>query len=79
MTGKLDSTNGTAGLLLNDPTLYKNLASTANKLNVLIDDIRVNPKRYLNISVFGRKQKNAPLTYPLADTLNSPYLIQKVD
>ncbi|MFT3911614.1 MAG: MlaD family protein [Ferruginibacter sp.] len=74
---KLDSTNGTAGLLLNDPSLYKNLASTANKLNLLIDDIRINPKRYVSISVFGKKSKQAPLTYPVADTINSPYIIQK--
>ncbi|MEO6671405.1 MAG: MlaD family protein [Ferruginibacter sp.] len=79
MTGKLDSTNGTAGLLLNDPTLYKNLASTANKLNVLIDDIRVNPKRYVTISVFGKKQKGSPLTSPTVDTVNSPYIIKKAD
>ena len=78
VTGKLDSTNGTAGLLLNDPTLYRNLASTANKLNTLIDDIRIHPKRYLNISVFGRKQKSDPISVPLADTANSPYIIERV-
>lgn len=77
LTTKLDSSNGTAGLLLNDPTLYKNLASTANKLNLLIDDIRINPKRYVSISVFGKKQKGAPLTAPTVDTFNSPYIIQK--
>ncbi|MBC7534688.1 MAG: MCE family protein [Ferruginibacter sp.] len=77
MTGKLDRSDGTAGLLLNDPALYKNLASTANKLNLLIDDIRVNPKRYVSISVFGKKQKNSPLTYPEVDTVNSPYIIRK--
>lgn len=76
MTSKLDSTNGTAGLLLNDPSLYKNLASTANKLNVLIDDIRVNPKRYVSISIFGRKHTNPTLDMPLVDTLNSPYIIE---
>jgi phospholipid/cholesterol/gamma-HCH transport system substrate-binding protein len=79
LTGKLDHKDGTAGLLLNDPSLYKNLASTANKLNLLIDDIRVNPKRYVSISVFGKKQKTSPLQYPLADTVNSPYIIQNAD
>ena len=79
MTSKLDSNNGTAGLLLNDPSLYKNLASTANKLNLLIDDIRINPKRYVSISVFGRKQKQPVLEHPLPDTLNSPYIIQKAN
>jgi len=73
--GKLNSTNGTAGMLLNDPKLYMNLASTANKLNVLLDDIKTNPKRYISFSVFGKKTKVSPLVVPLPDTLNSPYMI----
>ena len=79
LTSKLDSNKGTAGLLLNDPALYKNLASTANKLNLLLDDIRINPKRYVSISVFGKKQKTSPLMYPLTDTLDSPYIIEKAN
>ena len=55
---KLNSSDGSIGLLLNDPALYKNLSSTGNKLNLLLDDIRVNPKRYVNVSVFGKKQRN---------------------
>jgi len=73
--GKLNSTNGTAGMLLNDPKLYMNLASTANKLNLLLDDIKTNPKRYISFSVFGKKSKGSPLVVPLPDTLNSPYMI----
>ena len=75
--GKLNSTSGTAGLLLNDTKLYNNLTATANKLNLLIDDLRTNPKRYVNISIFGKKNKNNGLTVPLPDTLNAPYLKQK--
>ena len=78
LVSKFDKNDGTLGLLLNDPSLYKNLASTSNKLNLLIDDIRVNPKRYVNISVIGRKNSSPPLTYPLPDTLNSPYIIEKI-
>ena len=78
IVGKFDNSNGTIGKLLNDPALYQNLASTGNKLNLLLDDIRVNPKRYVSISVFGKKQKNEPLAVPLPDTLNSPYYIEKV-
>jgi phospholipid/cholesterol/gamma-HCH transport system substrate-binding protein len=77
MVSKFNSSNGSLGLLLNDPALYKNLASSGNKLNLLLDDIRINPKRYINISVFGKKQKNSPLLVPLPDTLNSPYYIEK--
>ncbi len=76
--GKFDNNNGTLGKLLNDPTMYKNLASSGNKLNLLLDDIRVNPKRYLNISIFGKKQNNNPILVPLPDTLNSPYYVEKV-
>ncbi len=74
--GKLDSKDGTAGLLLNDTKLYNNLSATANKLNLLIDDLKTNPKRYINISVFGRKNSNPGLTIPLPDTVNAPYLKQ---
>lgn len=78
MTTKLNSNSGTIGRLMNDPRLYNNLASTSNKLNTLLDDIRINPKRYLSISVFGRKAKNDPIMVPLADTVNSPYIIERV-
>ncbi len=79
IVGKINSSNGTLGKLMNDPVMYQNLASTGNKLNLLLDDIRVNPKRYVNISVFGKKQKSSPLLVPLPDTLNSPYYIEKVN
>lgn len=78
LVGKFNTNDGTIGLLLNDPSLYKNLASTANKLNLLIDDIRVNPKRYVNISILGKKNTSSPLSFPLPDTMNSPYIIEKV-
>lgn len=74
--GKLNNTTGTAGLLLNDTKLYNNLTATANKLNLLIDDLKTNPKRYINISVFGKKNTSTGLTVPLPDTVNAPYLKQ---
>lgn len=64
---KINSKDGTLGLLLNDKKLYDNLQETANKLNILIDDIRVHPKRYVNVSVFGKKDKGDYLTSPLLD------------
>jgi len=65
---KVNSTNGTAGLLLNDKKLYNNLENTTRSLNILLDDLRMHPKRYVNISVFGSKDKKGPLTAPLNDT-----------
>lgn len=78
MVAKMNSTDGSLGRLVNDPKLYDNLASTGNKLNLLLDDIRINPKRYVSISVFGRKQNNSPIQVPLPDTLHAPYYIEKV-
>ncbi len=72
--GKLNSTSGSAGLLLNDTKLYNNLSATTNKLNLLIDDLKTNPKRYLHISVFGKKNTTNSLTVPLPETINAPYL-----
>lgn len=64
---KINSRDGSLGLLLNDKTLYHNLESTSDKLNILLDDIRVHPRRYMNISVFGKKEKGNYLTAPLID------------
>lgn len=62
---KIDSKNGSIGRLLNDNQLYDNLANTTKSLNILMDDIRVNPKRYVSISIFGGKAKKQYLTSPL--------------
>jgi phospholipid/cholesterol/gamma-HCH transport system substrate-binding protein len=72
--GKLNSNSGTAGMLLNDTKLYNNLTATSNKLNLLLDDLKTNPKRYISFSVFGKKNKGDALTVPLPDTVNAPYL-----
>jgi phospholipid/cholesterol/gamma-HCH transport system substrate-binding protein len=69
---KLNSPNGTVGLLLNDKRLYNNLESTTRSLNTLLDDFRVHPKRYVNISVFGKKDKTGPLMAPVIDSTSKP-------
>jgi len=65
---KIDSKEGTLGLLLNDSKLYDQLLMTNRSLTTLLDDVRVNPKRYVNISVFGRKDKKGPLQVPIYDS-----------
>ena len=73
---KVNSDRGSLGLLMNDTKLYNNLNATSNKINLLLDDVRLHPKRYVNISVFGKKDKSEVLMVPLPDTVNAPYLIK---
>ena len=68
---RINSTNGTMGLLINDKRLYQNMESTTRSLNTLLDDFRLHPKRYVNISVFGKKDKTGPLMTPLPDSAAS--------
>jgi phospholipid/cholesterol/gamma-HCH transport system substrate-binding protein len=65
LTTKINSKEGSLGLLINDKSLYNNLQNSVRSLNILLDDIRVNPKRYVNISVFGKKNKGGYLEAPL--------------
>ncbi|MEG1543645.1 MAG: MlaD family protein [Tannerellaceae bacterium] len=51
-TEKLNSTDNSMGLLLNDKTLYNNLNSTADNASKLLFDLKQNPKRYVHFSVF---------------------------
>ena len=57
MTAKLNSNEGTLGLLMRDPELYRNLASTMNHADSLVMDLKAHPKRYVHFSLFGRKDK----------------------
>lgn len=59
---------GSMGKLATDEQLYKNLNSTANSLNILLQDLRLHPKRYVQVSVFGKKDKTGPLMSPIADS-----------
>jgi phospholipid/cholesterol/gamma-HCH transport system substrate-binding protein len=68
MTSKINSKEGSLGLLINDKALYNNLQNSVRSLNILLDDIRVNPKRYVSISVFGKKNKGGYLEVPLDST-----------
>lgn len=49
---KVDSGNGTAGRLLNDPTIYARVDSLLLRLDALVLDVKTNPRRYINLRVF---------------------------
>lgn len=51
----INNGQGSLGKLTKDEALYNNLNETSNNLNLLIKDLKENPKRYINISVFGKK------------------------
>jgi phospholipid/cholesterol/gamma-HCH transport system substrate-binding protein len=53
----LENGKGTAGKLLKDDALYNNLNRTMVSVNQLMTNFREYPKRYVNVSVFGRKDK----------------------
>jgi phospholipid/cholesterol/gamma-HCH transport system substrate-binding protein len=49
---KIEKGEGTLGMLINNDQLYKDLEKSALELNLLLEDIRLNPKRYVRVSVF---------------------------
>ena len=55
LSNKLNSPEGTMGKLLNDDQLYLNLDRTANQMGDLLQDMKLNPKRYVHFSLFGKK------------------------
>ena len=49
---KIDSRDGSAGMLLNDPGAYNDMRGVLQRMDSLLADIKKNPKRYINVSVF---------------------------
>lgn len=63
----LQAGKGSMGKILKDDALYNNFAKTSKELELLLQDIRLNPTRYVNISVFGKKNK--PYIAPVKDSI----------
>ena len=57
MTRKLNSNEGSLGLLMRDASLYNHLSATAADADSLLIDLRAHPKRYVHFSIFGKKDK----------------------
>ncbi len=58
---KIEKGEGSMGKLMNNDELYTNLSNASRELDLLLQDFRLNPKRYVNVSVFGKKQKEYAL------------------
>ena len=54
---KINKGEGSAGLLFKDDSLYKNVASASLNLDLLLQDLKINPSKYINVSVFGSKKE----------------------
>lgn len=57
IANKLNTNSGTAGKLINDPKVYDNLDRATRQLDLLLQDVKLHPKRYVHFSVFGKKGK----------------------
>jgi len=67
LMANLQAGKGTMGKILNDESLYNNLSKTSKELELLLQDVRLHPTRYVNVSLFGKKNK--PYVEPVNDTV----------
>jgi len=56
LLAKVEKGEGSLGKLMKNEELYNNMADASRELDLLLQDFRLNPKRYVNVSVFGKKQ-----------------------
>ena len=64
---ELEQGKGTLGKLIKDDALYTNFSKTSKELELLLQDVRLHPTRYVNVSLFGKKNK--PYVTPVNDTI----------
>ncbi|PJA08472.1 MAG: hypothetical protein COX70_03605 [Flavobacteriales bacterium CG_4_10_14_0_2_um_filter_32_8] len=57
MLDKINKGEGTMGKLINNDSLYNNLEAVTKDMDLLMIDLKENPKRYVHFSLFGRKDK----------------------
>ena len=59
MIDNMNKGKGSAGQFLTNDTLYTNMTNSLESLNVLLQDMKTNPKRYVHFSIFGKKSTSA--------------------
>jgi phospholipid/cholesterol/gamma-HCH transport system substrate-binding protein len=57
IVNKIQKGDGTLGQLVTNDTLYSNLENSLHSLDELLKDLKANPKKYINVTVFGKKEK----------------------
>ena len=69
MLDTVNNGDGTLSKLLHDKELYDNLTATTKELHDLLEDVKLNPKRYVHVSMFGKKDKGyvGPVNEPLEE------------
>ena len=65
---ELEQGKGTMGKLIKDETMYTNFSKTSKELELLLQDVRLHPTRYVNVSLFGKKNK--PYVAPINDSVS---------
>lgn len=63
----IEQGKGTMGKLMKDDAMYTNFTNTSKELELLLQDVRLHPTRYVNVSLFGKKNK--PYVAPVNDTI----------
>ena len=54
---EINNGNGTMGQIIKNDSLFQNLNNASKSIDLLLEDIRLNPYRYIHFSIFGQKNK----------------------
>ena len=57
IVSSIENGKGTLGKIVNDESLYESLIDASDELESLLSDLKNHPKRYINLSIFGKKEK----------------------
>ena len=67
LMAEMEQGKGTLGKLMKDETMYNNFSNSSKELELLLQDLRLHPTRYVNVSLFGKKEK--PYVAPVNDSI----------